>query len=137
MPAYPRKRRLEEWQYIDEGATCPDCGTDNPMRYKDGDHCVRCVVTTQFPLMKAMAPAGHQVLPRPCPFGPHVEILDGEGCTCTTCKAINPRKQARVDRQKWYQPVTPCERCGTTALRYVANGRCQGCNPGYGTRPRK
>lgn len=39
------------------------------------------------------------------------------------------RKQALAAGGKWYTPTEPCTKCHTLAERYVANGRCRGCNP--------
>ena len=39
------------------------------------------------------------------------------------------RKEALRAGEKWYTPTDPCTKCHTLAERYVANGRCRGCNP--------
>ena len=43
------------------------------------------------------------------------------------------RKEALAAGEKWYSPTESCTKCHTTALRYVANGRCRGCSPTQST----
>lgn len=39
----------------------------------------------------------------------------------------SPRQVAMREGKKWYIPLEPCTRCHTLSERYVANGRCRGC----------
>lgn len=39
----------------------------------------------------------------------------------------SPRQIAVREGNKWYIPSEPCTRCHTLSERYVANGRCRGC----------
>lgn len=72
--------------------------------------------------------------PDACNKAGHVGLrtLDG-GCQhcqdVANDRPISPRQKAIANGEKWYAPVDPCPQCGTTALRYVANGRCVGCQP--------
>lgn len=52
---------------------------------------------------------------------------------CQQCREERAKPTARQEAMSlgktWYTPDVPCIRCGTTALKSVHNGQCQGCVP--------
>lgn len=143
-------KRLRRSRY-DSGARCGIClGT--PLRFTYNGECVHCqrlkaidyynrMVTTSSLLtdpQKAAAKGDNYYLsPNMCKVAGHTGILTVSGHNCQACldaktiKSVgpSPRQEALDAGEKWYTPLDPCPKCHTTALRYVANGRCQGCKP--------
>ena len=143
-------KRLRRSRYH-SGAMCGVClGT--PLRFTRNGKCIHCCRMAAIDYYNRMVKTGDLLIdPQQaaakgdtyylstyaCKTAGHVGVLTVSGHNCKACleaKPIefvgpSPRQVALDAGEKWYTPLEACPKCNTTALRYVANGRCQGCKP--------
>ena len=147
--AYPwsrkESRRLQKPRYMNT-EECGECGQCS-IRFTRNGECIHCCrlkaidaynkavagggVATSVDMALAMK-INRVVTPDMCSKWGHIGLRDLNN-NCVAClehhKVPSARQIARATGKRWYTPTEPCKNCGTTALRYVANGRCQGCKP--------
>ena len=140
-------KRLRRLLY-DSGTMCDVCN-GTPLCYAHNGKCVHCArlaaldyyngaVDVDAGALSIEGALYHNLInwysPDACSKAGHVGLrtLEGDCQHCHdefTTRPISPRQKAIADGEKWYAPIDPCPQCGTRALRYVANGRCMGCQP--------
>lgn len=140
-------KRLRRTRY-DSGTQCGIClGT--PLRFTHNGDCVHCCRLAAIDYYNTEVARGvslnaleaknqgvsNYVVPEMCGKAGHVGLrnLDNECVLCVKAKASkpvgpSPRQAAKAAGHRWYMPVEPCGKCGQLAERYVANGRCRGCD---------
>lgn len=67
------------------------------------------------------------IVPMACSKAGHVGLRETESNRCYFCMQPSSRQAAKARGLRKYQPEEPCAKCGTMAMRSVANGRCEGC----------
>jgi len=74
---------------------------------------------------------GFTISPEPCKKKAHYGLKRLGKCYQCQQERLKPtpRQAAIAAGETWYTPTAQCLRCGTTSLRNVHNGACQGCTP--------
>lgn len=147
-PPFTREEALSEGRgtYVrapETGKHCPVCHCD--VVYTENNECVACLGQALWVAAKAdptAFPIGTQsalslgleytLNGQYCQGGPHLKSpsISPNGSKCVLCdeaKKNTPRKVAFREKKPWYMPLKPCQHCGGTHLKRVANGECQGC----------
>ena len=140
-------KRLRRRRY-DSGQNCGIClGT--PLRFTSNAECVHCCRLLALDHYNKYVRDGgtlhcveNAILEKSevyytyemCGKAGHVGLRNLEGA-CVHClqdvvkrKNTSPRQIAKAAGARWYTPTEPCKTCGQLAERYVANGRCRGCD---------